>query len=229
MIGRFTELGVPTDDVLDSLGFYEELGFRQLPTGDMWPYPYAVVSDGEIQIGLHATELPGPLLTFVLPDVAGHIVELRSRGLQLESRHTAEDEFNEIVMRDIDGHRLRLVEARTFSPASFDEDAASACGRFIEVALPVRDLDTAQAGWERLGFEPGVETDAVYRRLPMTGAGAKIALHETRALRGPAIVFAGPDPDRFERLGLTPELDPDLDAQARLRSPEGLELLIGGS
>lgn len=227
MIGRFIELGVPTDDILASIGFYESLGFRQLPTGDMWRHAYAVVSDGEMQIGLHATELPGPLLTFVLPDVASHIVELRSRGLQLESRRTGDDEFNEVVMRDVDGHRLRLVEARTFSPASFDDESLSACGRFAEIALPVRDLEPAQAGWERLGFASGTETDAVYRHLPMTGAGTRIGLHETRALRAPAVAFIGPDADRFERLGLAPELDPDLDEQARLRTPEGLELLIG--
>lgn len=229
MIGRFIELALPSENILASIGFYEQLGFKQLTTGDMWPHAYAVLSDGDISVGLHATELPGPLLTFVLPDLAAQIDELRSRGLQLRSRRTGSDEFNEVILRELDGHRLRMVEARTSSPPSFGDVVRSACGEFRELALPVRDLDAAEASWHRLGFETVSAHDSVYRRLLMRGNELELGLHETTALDGPALVFVDPDLDRFEMLGIALELDPDLDGQARLRSPGGLDLLLGRS
>lgn len=227
MIGRFIELALPTEDILRSIGFYEQLGFRQLTTGDMWPYAYAVVSDGDICVGLHESELPGPLLSFVLPELATQIDELRSRGLHVQARRTGSDEFNEVTLRELDRHRLRLVEARTFSPPSFGERFHSACGQFRELALPVRDLDAAQAAWQRLGFDTVAEHDGVYRRALLQGAQLALGLHETGALDGPALVFTDPDLDRFETLGFALELDPDLEGQARLRTPEGLDLLLG--
>ena len=70
MIGRFLEISVHAPDTLASLEFYEALGFSQAATGEAWPYPYAVVTDGRLGIGLHQRELPqSPLLSFVLPDL----------------------------------------------------------------------------------------------------------------------------------------------------------------
>ena len=64
MIGRFLEISVHAPDVLASLAFYEELGFSQVTTGEAWPYPYAVVTDGRLGIGLHQHELQqSPLLS----------------------------------------------------------------------------------------------------------------------------------------------------------------------
>ena len=70
MIGRFHEVSVHAPDVLESLAFYERLGFAQVTTGEAFPYPYAAVADGRLAIGLHGHELAqSPLLSFVLPDL----------------------------------------------------------------------------------------------------------------------------------------------------------------
>ena len=51
-IGRFLELGVQTPDILESLHFYRSLGFTELECTDVYSHKYAVVSDGELCIGL---------------------------------------------------------------------------------------------------------------------------------------------------------------------------------
>ena len=153
MIGRFLELGLQTDNILDSIGFYEELGFKQLSVGDIWPHAYAVLSDGSINIGLHDAPLPAPMITFVLPDLADDLVEFRSRGIEFEVEKTGDHQFNELVFPDLDGNCcIRIIEARTFSPPPFDH-AESVCGHFREITLPVSDLDAAGAFWQRMGFE----------------------------------------------------------------------------
>ena len=53
MLGRFLEVSVHAPDILESLAFYERLGFTQAPVGETWSHPYAVVTDGRLFIGLH--------------------------------------------------------------------------------------------------------------------------------------------------------------------------------
>ena len=60
MLGRFLEFSIHTPDILQSLGFYKLLGFQELEIGDVWSHKYAVVSDGELNIGLHDGKFEGP-------------------------------------------------------------------------------------------------------------------------------------------------------------------------
>lgn len=59
-LGQFLEFSVQTSDVLESLQFYKTLGFVELEIGDVWTHKYAVVSDGELNIGLHDREFDSP-------------------------------------------------------------------------------------------------------------------------------------------------------------------------
>ena len=52
-IGRFLELSVQTPSILESLHFYKSLGFTELESNDIYSHKYTVISDGELNIGLH--------------------------------------------------------------------------------------------------------------------------------------------------------------------------------
>ena len=65
MLDHWLEFSVRSDDILESLSFYKSLGFVELETGETWTHRYAVVSDGDINIGLHDREFDSPALTFV--------------------------------------------------------------------------------------------------------------------------------------------------------------------
>ena len=56
----FLEISVHTPEIQDSLAFYESLGFVQATVGEVWPYPYAVVTDGRLFLGLHGAPVPAP-------------------------------------------------------------------------------------------------------------------------------------------------------------------------
>jgi len=51
IFGRFLEFSIATRDIRASVQFYEELGFRQLLTGDIWQHRYGVLTDGRLVIG----------------------------------------------------------------------------------------------------------------------------------------------------------------------------------
>jgi len=190
MIGRFLEISIHAPDVLASLGFYERLGFTQVATGEAWSYPYAVVTDGRLAIGLHQRELPrSPLLAFVLPELFGHVDGLERLGIEILDRRLGSDVFNEVSFETPGGHLLRLLEARTFSPSQRAPGATSRLGWFEEVALPVDDVKTAEDFWERLGFAPVEEGEDPYPHVGLTSDSLNVALVRRGALSQPALVF----------------------------------------
>lgn len=173
---RFLEIGVTTEDILKSLEFYRSLGFIELPTTDAWQYPYAAVTDGQIVLGLHALEAAPPLLTLMRPDVAPVALKLADSEF-LESMHISDDDFDSIKLVDGDGHGLRIVEARTFSPGETSQP--SALGQLLEFTLPVRDALRAAQFWapwspRALGMD---EQTPMHMRFDLAG-GVPIGLSE---------------------------------------------------
>ena len=80
---RFLELSLPTPDIGASLDFYRCLGFTELNTSDIRPYPYVVLTDGRIAIGLHGDQLPVPALSFVQSGAATWARQLEAAGFEL--------------------------------------------------------------------------------------------------------------------------------------------------
>lgn len=237
MIGRFHEFSVHAPDVLASIEFYERLGFVQASTGEAWPYPYAVVTDGRIGIGLHRQELPAsPLLAFVLPDLLHRLAGLEAAGVEIVDRQLGGDVFNQAGVETPGGLRLRLLEARTYSPVHRAPGATSRLGWFEQIALPVADAASAAACWERLGFVPAGEGDEPLPHLGLTSDAVSLALLPPGSLAGPALVFThAAMRERIEALRhaglefarrLPAGLDPE--RNALLIAPEGTQLLLTG-
>src|SRR5580692_6737609 len=191
MPGRFHEISVATADIRASIDFYESLGFWQAPTGDAWPHPYAVITDGRLVLGLH--EAPDfAALTFIHPDVTQVADSLDDTGVQLALRRTHPEVFNQIEFADPDGQKIRMVAARTFSPADAPE-RASACGYFAHYSLPARDPAATARFWEGLGFVAMPEADDPYPHQDLTSDGIDLGLHSPRLLPAPALVFCEED------------------------------------
>jgi len=234
MIGRFHEISVHAPDVLASLDFYERLGFTQVTAGEAWSHPYAVVADGRLAIGLHGRELArSPLLAFVLPDLFDHLASLEARGIEILDRRLGDDVFNEASF-EAAGQRIRLLEARTHSPAQQAPGETSQLGWFEEYLLPVSDLKKAQQSWERLGFVPAEEGDEPFPHIGLTSDSLDVALLRAGILTRPALMFTDPDMSAriarladagFEMARKPPgNLDPA--RHALLLAPEGTQLLL---
>jgi len=234
MLGRFLELSLMTPDIRASVEYYERLGFTHCATGDTWPHPYGVLSDGRIAIGLHQYRFPSPSLTFVHDDIARRVAQLEAAGAEIAFRRTADDVFNEVGFFGPTGHMVTVLEARTFSPVNRDPGEATLCGDFREYSLPAPDFDAARQRWEAFGFVAIEDEDMPWRRLSLTSDHLNLAFHSPRFFEEPLLVFSGADPaGRRERLAaLGVASDPDLPATldekryTLLESPEGLAILL---
>jgi catechol 2,3-dioxygenase-like lactoylglutathione lyase family enzyme len=234
MLGRFHEISLETPDIRASVEFYERLGFSQAPTGDTWPHPYGVLTDGRIFLGLHQRGAPSPALTFVREGIARHAASLEARAIDLELRRTGDEVFNEIAFRDPSGQRIAVLEARTYSPVTRLPSQPSGCGYFSEFSLPAADFAAAKSFWEPLGFVAMEESAAPYPRLLLTSDHLNLAFHGPRTFNAPMLVFSNANMRariaalRALNLELTSPLPRGCEPQtsALLMAPEGTALLL---
>jgi len=231
--GRFHELSLATDDIRASVEFYERLGFSQTATTDTYAHPYGVLTDGRIYLGLHQRRAASPTLTFVRPGVAACLAEFAALGIELTLCRTGEEVFNEIGFEGPHGESVRVIEARTYSPAVRSRGEVSLCGDFAQLSLPATDFAAARSFWEPLGFVATDEVEAPYVHLPLTSDHLELAFHRPRTFEAPLLVFRAADMrERIERLrslGVTGEALPrgiPRETNALLSSPEGTQLLL---
>ncbi|MEM9688337.1 MAG: hypothetical protein AAF917_02565 [Pseudomonadota bacterium] len=229
-VGRFLEFSIRTPDILDSLSFYKNLGFRELTTGDMYRHKYAVVSDGVLNIGLHDREFRSPSVCIIQPDLAQHARSMADHGFNFDFMRLEEDSFNEVADVDIDGHALTLVEARTFH-ADEEDDDDSLLGTHFEISLPVRDTMRAARFWgpvtqvvESIREEPTVH-------MRFEAGGIPVGLSESIGLEGASLCFKRVDPEPLqaviEREQMSYRRYPGFEgALGVLVAPEGTHLYV---
>jgi hypothetical protein len=236
-LGRFLEISVAAMDVAASLAFYESLGFVQASVGEAWPHAYAVVTDGRVCIGLHAQELDGPLLTWTAPALHHRLAELAALGIEADAVRLDDSSLNQALLRSPSGQRLRLLEARTFSPPALAAGHVTRLGYFEEFAWPAsaQDFAEAQSFWEPLGFVAFDPVSEPFGRAVASSRDLNIALYDVD-LRAPVLVFsAGDMPGRiaglreqgFRFASRVPRALASLGA-AVLEAPEGTSLLLVG-
>ncbi|MGC3981575.1 MAG: hypothetical protein QM808_09965 [Steroidobacteraceae bacterium] len=236
MPGRFLEISVYAPEILESIEFYEALGFQQAATNETWSHPYAVMTDGRLFLGLHQKPLAGAhnTLCFVQANLAHYATGLRHLGIEFDREQLGGDSFNVLDFRDPNGQHIKLLEARTFSPPDIDIGFSSSCGYFVEYGMPVREFDPARPFWEQLGFVAMDEENQPFHRVSLTSDRLNLGLHRSRALRHPVLVFE--DDNMRERLThlrergieLSDEMPDSLDdrSNAVLIAPEGTRLLL---
>ncbi len=234
MLGRFLEISIHTPDIQESLHFYEALGFVQAQVGETWPYPYAVVTDGRLFLGLHGSPIRSPALTFVYPNVREGLAQLQQIGLQPDSQFFGEDVFNRASFSEPHDLCINLLEARTFSPPLIETTHTTTCGYFSEVGIPTRDAQVARELWERLGFVAMEEEVLPFARTSLTSDHLNLGFYRTRAFRNPVLTFE--DDHMAERLAalrernlkLSDEMPDSLDDRENgvLIAPEGTRLLL---
>lgn len=231
---RFLELSLGTPDIRASLAFYSELGFTTADVGDAWHHPYAVVTDGRLWLGLHEEAEFVNSTTFVKPGLLAQLHDLEKLGIELDFAHLGDDVFNEVGWHDPAGNMIRLVEARTFSPAPPVAGMGSLCGYFVEIGLPAADREVAKEHWEQFGFVGIEEPDAALPHVSCTSDGVDIGLYDPVHIGAPSLLFEVDDCaatlERLGAAGISPSgrLPGPLKQRqaAQLRSPEGTLILL---
>ena len=227
-LGRYLEFSVRTPDILSSLGFYKELGFSELEIGDVWSHKYAVVTDGLLCIGLHDREFDAPTITYVHQDLAKLARSMTDHGFDFSFLQLDEDAFNELGLVDRDGHRITMLEARTFMAADeFSND--SACGTWFELSLPAREVVHSALFWAAVAPIMLRVREEPTTHMRFDAGGVPLGLSESIALPSPSPCFRCHDKKallaRIDKYGLEHEKFPGYEgAFVAIKAPEGTTL-----
>jgi len=203
-VGKFLEFSVRTSDILKSLNFYKTLGFVELEINDVWGHKYAVVSDGELNIGLHERDFDSPAITFVQQDLAKHARSMSDHGFNFSFMQLGDESFNELRFADRDDHMITMLEARTFHASEEDEND-STCGSWFEITLPVRDALRAAQFWAPIAPKLLEMREEPTTHMRFDADGASLGLSESIALKAPSLCFKCPD--RHELMGILEQND----------------------
>ena len=230
MLGRWLELSVRAQDILESLAFYRALGFRELTTGDVWSHGYAVVSDGDLCIGLHDRSFDSPSLTFVHPNLGKHARKMQRHGYEFTYMKLDDDVFNELQFTSPNGHLVSMIEARTFSLAP-EGTEDSLCGSFFELTLPAQDVLQAARFWAPLAPHVTNVREEPTTHMRFDAEGAPVGLSESIALDRPALCFKCHDREALEAAiearGLRAQKFPGFEGAFKvLAAPEGTRLYL---
>lgn len=231
MLGRFLEVSVAAPDLPASIAYYESLGFVQAPTGDARPWPYAVVTDGRLYLGLHGDGMAEPTLTWVRPGLVAHVEQLQAIGIELDALRLGPEELHELAFRDPGGQRVSILEARTYSPPQ--PPPGSQLGYFEEYGIPADDPEGSARWWDALGLVAFEPVRRPFPRVTAAASGLNLGFYDLD-LRAPVLVYSDPGmPDRIAELRerghrfverLPRGLDPR--EHALLEAPEGTRLLL---
>ena len=229
-IGRFLEVSVRSQDVVESLLWYKTLGFTELETADVYPHKYAVVSDGVLCIGIHDRDVDSPAITLVQPDLARHARSMADHGFEFSFMHLGEERFNEIGVNDRDRHLITIVEARTFH-GNDEDDNDSACGTWFELTLPVRDAMNAAQFWGPVAGSILKMREEPTVHMRFDAGGVALGLSESIALESPSLCFKCHDKAALKQLidarGLEVKQFPGFEgAFMVLSAPEGTQLFV---
>jgi hypothetical protein len=229
-IGRFLEVSVRSQDVVESLLWYKTLGFSELETADIYQHKYAVVSDGILCIGIHDRELESPAITFVQPDLARHARSMADHGFEFSFMHLDEERFNEIGVNDREKHLITIVETRTFH-GNDEDDNDSACGTWFELTLPVKDAMRSARFWGPVAGSILKMREAPTVHMRFDAGGMALGLSESIALENPSLCFKCRDKPAIMQLlhqrGLEAKEFPGFEgAFMVLTAPEGTELYL---
>jgi hypothetical protein len=117
--GTFGEFAVAVQNFAEAAEFWRKLGFSLLLERDD-PYPWGVVSDERIILGLHQNTAYGdqitldiPALTYFAPDMAIRIEALKLDGFRFEKELASrEGVVNNATLRGPDGELMFLFEGQ---------------------------------------------------------------------------------------------------------------------
>jgi catechol 2,3-dioxygenase-like lactoylglutathione lyase family enzyme len=232
VLGHFLEFSIATRPLAPSAAYFTALGFRAAETADTLAHPYAAYFDDSVTFGLHERDAVSPALTFVRPDLRNYVRALRRLRIELDDVQLADDEFNRVAFRDPTGQTVVLLEARTFTPGTWEPHDVCVAGTFLEYSVPTEDLAAARAFWEDLGLKPLAEGDTPHAFVRLGGHGLVLGLHAMHFQ--PGFAFFAPRLDArvqfLKAKGCAPRHGaPALaasDKRASLTTPDGTTLYL---
>ena len=204
-LGEVACVYITTTDLDSSVALYEKLGFEKTGS-NIFPVPWAQVSDGSLIIMLRKDAVPYIGLTYYVTEIEKTAEQLEKDGIVFTQKPKEGDPIKRYYFKSPDGFNIMLatnVGAFTqatgttmldMKPADFskaEQYPNKLCGVFGEFCHPVTDLAASVAFWKKLGFTSKYQQAAPYPHAIISDGMMIIGLHQTKHFDFPAITYFG--------------------------------------
>lgn len=214
LLGNTTSITITSNDPVQSLPYYQQLGFQEVMRSD-YPFPWVLVSDGALLILLRKENTAQLSLSYYNKDLQPVIADLENKGISFTIKPKDTDALKRYVLQSPDGLNIGLIQLEGFQqPAGptmarmqqqdyFRPDAYvnKTCGMFGELAHPVKDLNASITFWKLLGYSLLSSFTSPYNWAIMSDGLGIVGLHQTNEFNYPAITYFAADmKDKINRL-----------------------------
>lgn len=205
-LGEVACVYVTTPNLDSSVALYEKIGFPKI-AGNIFPSPWAQVSDGSLLIMMRKDPAPYIGLTYYVADLEKVVNELEKDSIVFTKKPNAGDPIKRYYFKSPDGFDIMLASnVGAFKQPTGatlltmkQEDFANAdkfpnkeCGgAFGEFAHPVKDVKVSVAFWEKLGFKVVGNMSQPYPHAILSDGLMIIGLHQTDHFNYPAVTYFG--------------------------------------
>jgi hypothetical protein len=204
-LGEVACIYITTANLDSSVAVYEKLGFPKIAS-NIFPVPWAQVSDGSLLIMMRKDATPYIGLTYYSSGVEKVVEQLEKEGVVFASKPKEGDPIKRYYLKSPDsfnimlapnlggfqqptGNTLLTMQQSDFMSA--DKYPNKQCGAFGEFAHPVADLAATVAFWKKLGFKSSAEMKKPYPHAILTDGLMIIGLHQTKHFDYPAVTYFG--------------------------------------
>jgi hypothetical protein len=204
-LGEVACVYVTTPDLDSSVALYEKLGFPKT-NSNVFPVPWAQVSDGSLLIMMRKDPTPYIGLTYYVAEIEKVVTQLEKDGIVFTSKPKEGDPIKRYYFKSPDGFNIMLasnlggfqqptgitmlnMKAEDF--ASADKYPNKQCGVFGEFAQSVADINVSVAFWKKLGFTVKADMKEPYPHAILSDGLMIIGLHQTKHFTYPAVTYFG--------------------------------------
>jgi len=209
-LGEVACVYVTSSNLDSSVAMYEKIGFPKIAS-NVFPVPWAQVSDGSLLIMLRKDTVNYAGLTYYAADVEKVVAQLEKDGIQFTQKPKESDPIKRYFFRSPDGLNIMLatnlgafaqptgttmLKMRQEDFQSADKYPNKQCGAFGEFCHPVTELNKSIEFWKKLGFEVKTQMTAPYPWAIVSDGLMLIGLHQTKDFSYPAVTYFGINTDK---------------------------------
>ena len=209
-LGEVACVYVTTTNLDSSVALYEKIGFPKIAS-NVFPVPWAQVSDGSLLIMMRKDSTQYAGLTYYTTDAEKVVEQLEKAGIQFTQKPKKGDPIKRYYFKSPDGLNIMLatnlggftqptgttmlnMKQQDFQSA--DKYPNKQCGAFGEFCHPVTDLNKSIEYWKKLGFEVKTQMTSPYPWAILSDGLMLIGLHQTKDFSYPAVTYFGLNTDK---------------------------------
>jgi len=204
-LGEVACIYVTSADLDSSVALYEKIGFPKIAS-NVFPVPWAQVSDGSLLIMMRKDTAKYVGVTYYTTDIEKVVTQLEKDGIQFTQKPKESDPIKRYYFKSPDGLNIMLasnlgafsqptgITMLNMKPNDFqsaDKYPNKQCGAFGEFCHPVTDLNRSIDFWKKLGFQLKTQMTSPYPWAIVSDGLMLIGLHQTKDFSYPAVTYFG--------------------------------------